>query len=85
MTDQHTTVPFGDRIAALVAKEGSLGKRDPERMAAAVEALVGSLVLMIAIATRGDPEGMNTMLEGATAYAFERASETGKLIESINR
>ena len=38
MTDQQTTVPFGDRIAALVAKEGSLGKRDPERMAAAVEA-----------------------------------------------
>ncbi len=64
---------FVDRLAALAAREAPQALRDPDRAAAAIEALANALGMMAAAGARGDVEAMNTMLEGASQYAFTRA------------
>ena len=76
-------VSFRDRISALAAKEAADGRRDPERMGDAIEALAGALALIVAAATHGNSEGMSTLLEGATAYAFERSEDMAKVARMI--
>lgn len=86
MTQPNETTPapsFADKISALASAEAVKARRDPERMSAAIEALASALALLAAAGTGGDPAGMNTMLEGATAYAFERSGDFAKVVRMM--
>lgn len=65
---------FGEKLSALCARELPHARRDPDRIAAMVEALIGSLALAIAVATKGDAKAANTMLEGSQSYLYDRVA-----------
>lgn len=65
---------FSNDLANLVAKETRERRADPDRMAEMIERIAHALAFSIAIAGRGDPKGMNTMLEGVTAYIYSEAA-----------
>lgn len=69
--EQANPVPFGDRLSALCSVELAAAKNDPDRAAEMIERLLNSLAFTIAIAAKGDPKGMNDMLQGAEAYLYE--------------
>lgn len=82
------TLPFGDLLSGLCATELSAAKADPDRVAEMIERLLNSLAFTIAIGAKGDPKGMDQMLEGATSYLFEAAGSHQKaaaLIEHCRR
>lgn len=72
---------FSAKLSGLVAAEmnDACQARDPERCAAAIEQLLRNTALSIAMACRGESEGINTMLEGATQYLFERSADFAKV------
>lgn len=77
MTDQ--TSPFSDKLANLLAVELPLARRDPERISEMIERIASGLGLTIAVAAGGDPQRIDTMIEGATAYAHSEAVDRSKL------
>ena len=75
---------FGDKLAALVSIETAAGKvRDPDAMSEIMEKLASSLAFTIALAAQGDDKGINTLLEGMTAYLYETAAERAPLARMI--
>jgi hypothetical protein len=71
---------FADKLHSLTSKEMAQANqaKDAERMGDVVEALARALGFSIAIATKGDPKGIDTMIEGATAYAHGEAVDKAK-------
>lgn len=71
---------FGDAIRAITSKEMAEARqaRDADRMGAAVEAIARTLGFCIAIATNGNPKGIDEMIAGAEAYAHEEAVQKAK-------
>ena len=76
-----TEQPFADRLASLISKEMTQARGDHDREADAIERLARMLGFAIAMAAGGDPKGIDTMIEGATAYAHEEAVSTAPLAE----
>ena len=79
---------YGETIRALTAKEMAAAKdaKDADRIGAAIEGLSRALGFSIAVATNGDAKGIDTMIEGATAYAHGEAVEKSrfaKLFEGL--
>ena len=78
------SVPFGDRLSGLCAMELADAHGNPERIGAMIERLLNSLAFTVAIAARGNPEGMNEMLQGAEAYLYESAASHQKAGSFLN-
>lgn len=76
---EKTRVPFGDRLSGLCAMELSQAHGDYDRIGEMIERLLNSLAFTIAIAARGNPGGMSTMLMGAESYLNEAASGHAKM------
>lgn len=76
-----TEQPFADRLASLISKEMTKARGDHDREADAIERMARTLGFSIAMASGGDPEAIDTMIEGATAYAHEEAVSTAPLAE----
>lgn len=76
-----TDRPFADALASLTSKEMTQARGDPDREADAVERLAHALGLAIAMAAGGDAKAIDTMIEGATAYAHEEAVSVAPLAE----
>lgn len=64
---------FSEALAALCAKEQSAANGDADRMGVMIERLSAVLGFTIALAARGRPDGIDTMIEGATGYAHREA------------
>lgn len=77
-----TTEPnFADRLASLTSKEMTQARGDHAREADAIERLARALGFAIAMAAGGKPRAIDTMIEGATAYAHEEAVDAAPLAE----
>lgn len=74
-----TDKPFADALASLTSKEMTQARGDQDREADAIERLARALGLSIAMAAGGDPKAIDTMIEGATAYAHEEAVSAAPL------
>ena len=74
-----TDRPFADALASLTSKEMTQARGDHDREADAVERLAHALGLAIAMAAGGNPQAIDTMFEGATAYAHEEAVSAAPL------
>lgn len=70
---------FTDELAKLTSIEAAASKGDPERLALMIERLSAALGMTIALATRGDPRGIDEMIEGATAFAHGEAVEKARV------
>lgn len=73
--------PFADALASLISKEMTQARGDQGREADAIERLARTLGFAIAMASGGDPKAIDTMIEGATAYAHEEAVSAAPLAE----
>lgn len=76
-----TDRPFADALASLTSKEMTQARGDHDREADAIERLARTLGFAIAMAAGGDPKTIDTMIEGATAYAHEEAVSSAPLAE----
>jgi hypothetical protein len=76
---------FGDQLAALVAEEVTQARLNPARQAAAVELLASSLGFAVAMASRGDRLTLDTLMEGATAYAHTAAVERAHVARVVDQ
>ena len=77
---------FETKVSLACSKELTDANGDPERIAAMVEKLAGSLAFTIAMASQGDAQMMDTLLEGVTAHIYEVAAghaPVSKLLASI--
>ena len=74
---------FPDDLADLVANEAAASRRDTARIVEMIERLAAALGLTIAIASRGDPKMVETLLAGAEAYAMEEAVGRSKLLRLL--
>lgn len=63
---------FEDQLQSLCAHHAT--KADADEFGVMIERLAAALGFTIAIAARGDPEAINTMIEGATAHALSEAA-----------
>jgi hypothetical protein len=72
-------IEFGDKLSALCAMELADAHGDADRIGAMIERLTNAVAFTVAIAARGDPKGMETMLQGAESYLYEAASGHGKM------
>lgn len=54
-------------------------KSDPDAVADIIETLLTSVSMAISVQARGDAKIMNTLLEGSSAYLFERAGDFQKM------
>ncbi len=70
---------FADKLANLLSLELPLARRDPDRMGEMIERLAAGIGFTIAIATGGDPQRTDTMIEGAMAYAHSEAVDRAKI------
>lgn len=66
---------FSNKLASLLAAELPIARRNPDRMGEMIERIAAGLGLTIAMACGGDPQRVDTLLEGATAYAHREAVE----------
>jgi hypothetical protein len=64
---------FADKLREIVLAEVMAANNDPPRFAEMLEGLAKALGFAISVATRGDPKGIDEMIEGATSYAHEEA------------
>lgn len=71
---------FTDDLAKLVSVEAAASRGNPERLAVMIERLSAALGMTIALATRGDPRGIDEMIEGATAFAHGEAVEKARVV-----
>lgn len=78
-------VPFADLLSALCAIELAAAKGNPERVGEMIERLANSLAFTIAIATNGDPKGMDDMLKGIEGYLYEAATSHQKVAAALAR
>lgn len=70
---------FSEQLRSLAAREATAARGDPERYADMIETLSRALGFTVALASEGDPKTIDTMLEGATAYAHAEAVEKAPL------
>ncbi len=70
---------FADEHAMLCARELPQARRDAERLAEMVSALIESLCLVAAVGGQGEPDQINTLCEGISARLFEGAAEKAPL------
>lgn len=73
--------PFADALTSLTSKEMAQARGNHDREADAIERLARALGFSIAMAAGGDPRAIDTMIEGATAYAHEEAVSSAPLAE----
>ena len=66
-------------VQAVLAKAIADAKSDPEAIADIIETLLTSVSMAISVQARGDATLMNTLLEGSSAYLFERAGDFQKM------
>ena len=62
---------FATLIQAAASKEAASTRRQPERLAEAIEATASALALLCAAGSNGDDKAANTLLEGASQHAFQ--------------
>lgn len=74
-----TNNSFADRLASMVAKEAHAAKNDPDHMAVVIERLAAALGFTAALAAKGDPKTIDTLLAGAEAYAHAEAVDKAPL------
>lgn len=72
-------LPFATSLASLIRKEMTQARGDKDREADAIERMARALGFSIAMASGGDPKAIDTMIEGATAYAHEEAVSVAHL------
>lgn len=85
ITGRRQMSEFADKLAALVAHEMSEATGDHDRMGVVIERIAASLGFGIALATGGDPRVIDTLIEGATAYAHAEAVQKAPLAAMISR
>lgn len=76
-----TELPFASRLSSIISKEMTQARGNQEREAEAIERMARALGFSIAMASGGDPKAIDTMIEGATAYAHEEAVSVAPLAE----
>lgn len=74
---------FAEALSALCANELVVARRDSDRMGVMIERLINSLALTIATACRGNPDGMDEMLQGAEGYLFRAAADHLRLVRLL--
>lgn len=72
-------VSFADRLSGLCAMELAAAHGNPERIGEMIERLTNSLSFTIAIAAKGNPQGMDEMLKGVESYLYEAATSHQKI------
>lgn len=75
---------FDQSFTALVAKEAAASRGDPERLGSMIERLSASLGMTIALATNGDPAGIDTMVTGCEAHIHAEAVDKARVIRLMN-
>lgn len=75
---------FNNTFTALIAKEAAASRSDPERMGSMIERLSASLGMTIALATNGDPAGIDTMVTGCEAHIHAEAVDRARVIRLMN-
>ena len=79
---------FDDQLSHLISEEAAAAHNDADRLGAMIERMARALGFTIAIASRGDGKTIDTMIEGATAYAHEEAvdkSRFGQFMSGMSR
>lgn len=71
--------PFADDLSRLVAIEAAKARTDPERLSEMMERLAAALGMTVALAAKGDPQMIDTLMTGAEAYAHSEAVEKGRI------
>lgn len=74
---------FDDKLSTLCSLELPRARRDPQRLADMVGALVDALCLTIAVGTAGDPRGPNELIEGISVQLHEGVAEKAPLAAFI--
>lgn len=74
-----TKLTFADKLSGLCAMELTAAHGNAERIGAMIERLTNSLAFTIAIASRGDPEAIQTFLTGVEGYLYNATSEHQKM------
>lgn len=74
---------FSEKLAMLCAGEMALARRDPDRISNMIERLAAALGMTVAVATKGDPKGIDTLLTGAEAYAHAEAVKKAKIVRMM--
>jgi hypothetical protein len=69
---------FTEKLQALVALELAEAKTDADRMGEAIECLLASAALVIAVACRGDSRAMDEMLTGSSSHLYEMAADKAR-------
>jgi hypothetical protein len=75
---------FSDRLGVVCSAEMPLARRDAERMGAMIERLTDALALTIAVAARGNHDGMETFIQGIEAHLSVRALDHAKLVRFMD-
>lgn len=74
---------FNTKLDILTSAELTACKGDTERLAAMVEKLGSALGFTVAMASRGDPKGIDTFCEGLTHYIHGEAVSKAPLARML--
>jgi len=66
-------------IQSAFATAMARAKSDPDAIADIIETLLTSISMAISVQARGDARLMNELLEGSSAYLFNRAGDFQKM------
>lgn len=74
---------FDDKLSILTSCEIPHARRDPQRMADMIGALMDALALTVAMAAEGRPDRMSELLDGLTVSLIGGAAEKAPLAQMI--
>lgn len=80
-----TSEDFADKLAALLSGETQRCRGAPERYAALIERLAASLGFAVAMAAKGDPQMIDTLMTGAEAHAHQEAVDRAPIGKALAR
>lgn len=75
---------FEQAFSALIAKEAAASRGNPERLGSMIERLSASLGMTIALATNGDPAGIDMMVTGCEAHIHVEAVDKARVIRLMH-
>lgn len=76
---------FRSDLIRLVSREAAAERQNTAGLADMIECISAALGMSIAIASRGDPKMIDTLMSGAEAYALEEAVERSAVIAALQR
>jgi hypothetical protein len=65
---------FASKLSLLVSQEMAAAHGDADRVGIVIERLLYSAAFSIAIASRGNQDGLSEMLQGAESYLYQEAA-----------